>query len=297
MRCRLAQVVVFATSCLLFGRPHVNAQSSDSTAFCPNSPASDDKQPSSGPAISIAEVIFSGPLRMPISEQEQIADSVKQKTNGTSLGGVTDEGLERVRAGWQDRGYFKVRVTGDTTTLTSSPVSQRIALSVRVHEGSQYNLRDITFKNNKAISSVGILRGLFPIANGDIFSRKQIATGLENLRKAYGILGYINFTSIPNTVLDDDKRLVSLDIDIDEGKQFFLTRIDILGVDEPSQQEILKDSPIGQIYNQRLFELFLDKHATIFKFLHDDPAHIDRQLDERAGTVAITLDARPCPVD
>ena len=296
MRCRLAQIVVFATSCLLVGTSHVNSQSSDSTAFCPNSAASDDTQPS-GPDISIADVTFSGSLRMPISDQEQIADSVKQMTNGTSLDGVTDEGLERVRAGWQDRGYFKVRVTGDTRTLTSSPVSQRIALSVHVHEGSRYNLSGIAFKNNKAIRNVDILRGLFPIADGDIFSRKQIAMGLENLREAYGILGYINFTSIPNTVFDDDKRLISLDIDIDEGKQFFLTRIDILGVDEPSQQEILKDSPIGQIYNQRLFELFLDKHATTFKFLHNDPTHIHRQLDERAGTVAITLDARPCPVN
>ena len=44
--------------------------------------------------------------------------------------------------------------------------------------------------------------------------------GLENLQKAYGQLGYINFTSIPNTTFDEQKKLVFLDIDVDEGKQF-----------------------------------------------------------------------------
>jgi outer membrane protein insertion porin family len=167
---------------------------------------------------------------MLITDQEQIADSVIQKTYGTSLEEVTDEGLERVRAGWQDRGYFKVQVTAETKTLTSSPISQRIAMSVHVDEGSRYNLKGIRFKNNKAISSVDILRGLFPISDGDIFSREKIGTGLENLRKAYGELGYINFTSVPDTKFDDENRLISLVIDFDEGKQFRIGSVSVLGV-------------------------------------------------------------------
>ena len=51
--------------------------------------------------------------------------------------------------------------------------------------------------------------------------------------------------------------------------------------------------PVGQIYNQRLFDLFLEKHASTFKFLHA----VEKRLDERAGTVQFTLDSRPCRVD
>jgi hypothetical protein len=127
MRYGLAQIVVFAAACLLAVGSHVSAQSSNSTTSCPNRASSDDKQPS-GPEISIAEVTLSGSLQLPISDQGEIADSIKQKTHGTSLHDVTEEGLERVRAGWQDRGYFKVQVTGETRILTSSPVSQRIAV-------------------------------------------------------------------------------------------------------------------------------------------------------------------------
>lgn len=236
-------------------------------------------------------------LQMAVVDQDQIADSVKHETQGTSLDRVTDEALERVRAGWQNRGYFKVRVTGEASSLTSSPASQRIALFVHVDEGPQYKLSGISFRNNKAISNAKALRNLFPIRDGDVFSREKIAKGLENLRKAYGQFGYINFVSVPDTTFDEGNGLISLDIDVDEGKQFYVSSVKVLGLNEPAQQDILKDFPVGQIYNARIFELSLKKHSTLLQFSSDDPRHVKKQLDERAGTVAITLDARPCPVD
>jgi len=294
MRRRVGQIVFFIAVCLFAGKVHVRAQN----AGCPldSASASDNKKPL-GPEISIAGVTFSGFIQLPITDQDQIASSIKQQTHGDPLDSVIEEGLERVRAGWQNHGYFKVQVSGDTSTLTGSPVSQRIALNVHVDEGSQYRLGGITFKHNRAISNVSALRALFPIKNGEVFSREKLAAGLENLRKAYGEYGYINYTGVPDTTFDDEKKLASLEIDIDEGKQFYLTRVDILGLDEHSEQEILKDLLVGQIYNQRLFDLFLENHASTLKFLHDDPSHVAKRLDERAGTVEITLDSRPCPVD
>jgi outer membrane protein insertion porin family len=207
--------------------------------------------------------------------------------------------VERVRAAWQDRGYFKVLVQGDARTLTSGPDGQRIALTFELDEGLQYTLDKITFKNNKAFRDVELLRGLFPIEKGDVFSREKIAIGLENLRKAYDELGYVNFTSIPDTELDDVNRLASVDIDIDEGKQFHFTSIDVLGLDEPSRQDLLKDFPVGQVYDYRLLDEFVEKHSSIFKLAPDDDPwhHIQELFDAKAGTVAVTLHARPCPVN
>jgi len=292
MRWRLAQIVVFVTSSLLVGRPHVHAQSSDSAASCHDSVASDDKN-SSGPEISIVDVTFSGSLQMPISEQEEIVNSIKQKTHGKSLDDVTEEGLERVRAGWQDRGYFKVQITGETKMLTSSPASQRIALSVHVDEGSQYKLSHITFKNNKAISSVETLRGFFPIVNDEIFSREKIGKGLDNLRKAYGELGYINFTSVPDTQLDDENRLITLDVDIDEGKQFRVGSVKVEGVEESLRKELLKTFTVGQIYSSSLWETSLMKYSAMFQGCNC-PNREQERLDEKSGIVMLTLDFRPC---
>ena len=238
---------------------------------------------------------ISGALQIPISDQDMIVNSIKLQIHGDSVGEVTDEALERVRAGWQDRGYFKVQVSGKTKTLVGGH-GRRIVIEARVDEGMQYRLSEITFKNNKVIGDVESLRTLFPIKDGDIFSREKIAEGLENLRKFYGELGYINFTAVPDTEFDDAGRMISLEIDADEGKQFHVSSINIVGLDEPSRTAILKDFPAGQVYNEKLFRLFLEKHSSTFNLHSDDPRLTLRRLDERAGTIAITLYACPCPV-
>lgn len=302
MRCRLAHIVTLA-ACLCAEKSSIHAQSSASTAGsgirnegrpCQASTAPDDRLPS-GPQISITEVTFSGALQLPNADQDRIADEIKQRTYGDSLDGVTNEALERVRAGWQNRGFFKVEASGEATILTSSPVSQRIALRVHVDEGPQYSLGEITFKNNKAISSVEALRGLFPIKDGEIFSREKIAQGLGNLRETYGELGYLNFNFVPDTIFDDENKLISVEIDFSEGKQFYVSRVRILGLDEPTREELLGEFPMkpGQIYNGRLFAQFLLKHASMFSA----PDGYGRTFNERAGTVAITFDLRPCLAD
>ena len=101
--------------------------------------------------------------------------------------------------------------------------------------------------------------------------------------------------AFPRPPLTTKKKLAFLEIDIDEGKQFYLTRVDILGLNGPSQREILKDMRVGQIYDERLFQLSLEKHASLLSFADGDPSHVAKHLDEQMRTVAITLDARPCP--
>ena len=87
-------------------------------------------------------------------------------------------------------------------------------------------LGTITFTGNKQINNLKALRATFPIKDGDWFSATEIGKGLDNLKKAYGSLGYINFGAIPKITYDDQKKTVSLNIDIDEGKQFFVSRIE-----------------------------------------------------------------------
>ncbi len=299
MRSRMAQVVTFAMACLLAGNIQIQAQTTapavEAERSCPPSSGSYDQKPSDA-EISVAGVTFSGFLRMPVADQDEIVASMEAQTYGNSLDGATDEALERVRVGWQNHGYFKVLVNGYATALDSTPAGRRVALSVHVDEGAQYRLGGIEFKGNRAIANEA-LRALFTIKDGDIFRRDKIGKGLENLRKTYGELGYINFTPVPNTIFDDEKQLIDLDIDVDEGKQFFVYGINIIGVDESFRaHQMLQDLLLkpGQIYNGRLVELFLKReHGS----LPSDCECNDRpslQLDERAGLVTLTFDFRSC---
>lgn len=265
--------------------------SSQRTARCQSKPHG---EPLSDPEISISDVTFSGFIQMPISEQDAIADAVKRETYGSNVEGVVEEALERIKAGWQDRGYFKVEVSGDAKTTAKDASNPKIALFAHVDENAQYKLGAITFRNNRAISSAR-LRDLLLIEDGGFFSRQKIALGLENLHKVYGEFGYINYTGVPLTTFDEEKELVYLEIDVDEGKQFIVSDIKVEGLDVPARRRVSKNLALkpGGVYNSRLWELSLSRITSMFPGCECNPSSTFH-LDEQMVTVEITLDLHPC---
>ena len=90
-----------------------------------------------------------------------------------------------------------------------------------------------------------------------------------------------------------------LEIDIDEGKKFYINSVDFLGLDKRLSGDLLKDMQLnpGKVYDQRLVDLFLEKIIPSGPSDALRKSRVHQQLDERAGTVAITFDFRPCPVE
>jgi outer membrane protein insertion porin family len=270
-----------------------------------------------GPKVKVGDIIFKGnknvnsrTLRAAMKNLKPIGipksiflENLFSKTyDATKL----DEDTERVRGEFQNRGYFKVVVQDPTTKIHDTghaglhiPLIQAgpgkaVDITMVIDEGERYNLGGITFKNNKAFNNLKALRSVFPIKDGEVFDREKVSKGLENLRKAYGGEGYINFTSIPNTTFDEDKKLVFLEIDVDEGKRFSVRRIEFSGNtttrDKVIRREIILEE--GQPYNQRLWEISLQRLNQLGYFAPlkaDDPDVTDRHLDEKEGTVDLTL--------
>jgi outer membrane protein insertion porin family len=161
-----------------------------------------------------------------------------------------------------------------------------------IEEGARYRLGTITFTGNKAVRNVKALRGTFAVKDGEWFNATMIGKGLENLKKAYGQLGYINFGAIPKPVFDDEKKTVSLEIDIDEGKPFYVARIEFQGNtitrDKVIRRELMLDE--GSVYNSQLWEYSLLRlnqleYFEALKVDQDSEAHQDAE----AGTVDLLL--------
>jgi len=217
-----------------------------------------------------------------------------------------EEDTERVRSEYQNRGYFKVVVNDPKTEMRDTghkgfhiPLlmagpGKAVDLTMPIEEGDKYRLGKITFKGNKAITNTIALRNLVPLKDGDVFSREKIAKGLDNLRKAYGEYGYINFSPVPETSFDEDKKLVNVEIDVDEGKQFYVRRIEFQGNTTTRDKVIRRELALeeGGIYNSRLWELSLLRLNQLSYFDQlkaDDPNVTDMKLDEKNGLVDLTL--------
>ncbi len=213
------------------------------------------------------------------------------------------EDAERVRYFYQTKGYFKALV-GDPKTqihdtsgfrwyfpFRPSP-GKAVDITIPVEEGQRYRLKDITFTGNKAVKNTQALRSLFKIKDGDVFDTEAIRKGLESLRKAYAALGYINFTPVPNTDADDEKRTISLRIDVDEGKQFYVRRIEFQGNTTTRDKVIRRELALeeGQIYNGNLWELSLLRLNQLQYFQPLKPEQ-DSEIKQNVqdGTVDITL--------
>jgi len=57
-------------------------------------------------------------------------------------------------------------------------------------------LGGITFQHNNTLTDVKRLRALFPMNDGEVFSREKIANRLEIVQKAYGEFGFAYYTGV-----------------------------------------------------------------------------------------------------
>jgi outer membrane protein insertion porin family len=171
-----------------------------------------------------------------------------------------DEVAERARIScWQSRGYFRAVISPTPSTR------DKYAVVLTVDEGSQYRLGHISFQNLKAVVSTHSLRPLVPLRDGDIFASDKITEGVENLRRAYADIGYINFSTNPNTEVDDEQRIINIRWDVSEGRPFFVRTINFDGVSpaiEDSLRSYLLLKP-GNVYSRRLLETSFAKMRTL----------------------------------
>ena len=131
-----------------------------------------------------------------------------------------DEDTERVRFAYRDKGYAnaavetprtQIRDEGGLNWFTFRPNrGKRIDILMPIEEGERYRLGTITFSGNTHITNTKALRSTFALKDGDWFNASLIGKGLDNLKKAYGQLGYINFGAIPKPTYDEQKKTVSL---------------------------------------------------------------------------------------
>ena len=210
-----------------------------------------------------------------------------------------DEDTERVRAAYQDRGYFKAQ-TGEPTThvrdagglnpFTLRPSKgKRIDILIPIEEGERYRLAGITFTGNKNAPNVKALRAQFAQKDGEWFNRTLFSKGLDQLRKSYGSLGYINMVGNPVPTVDDAKKTITLNIDIDEGKPFLVSRIEFQGNtitrDKVIRRELLLEE--GSRYNSQLWELSILRLNQLNYF---ETLKVDQDSESRQNTDDGTVD-------
>jgi outer membrane protein insertion porin family len=216
-----------------------------------------------------------------------------------------EDDKEHIREAYQNHGYFEAKILDQTVKIMPKPGEGfRLPLlltrgpgiyadiKLPVEEGRQYHLNHATFVGIKLFREPSVLLPYFGMKEGDVFSREKLTKGLENLRKVYGQFGYIDFVPEPSFDVIPNSNKIDLTITADEGKQFFIRRIDFSGNtttrDKVIRREILLDE--GDMYNTQLWDysiLRLNQLGYFEPLKKEDAAEVRR--NPQTNTVDITL--------
>ena len=270
-----------------------------------------------GPKVKVGELTFKGnevfnaltirramknlrPIGIP---QSIFFENLFAKTyDSTKL----EEDQERIEMFYRDNGYFQARVTDHTVDIVDvgggkfklplihpNKAGKNANIGLTIEEGRLYRLNSINFVGVKLFRTPEtLMRPIFQMQQGDVFSTAKLRKGFEELRKLYGSFGYIDFVSEPNIEPVPGTDKIDLTLNFDEGKQFFVRRIDFSGNtttrDKVIRRELLIDE--GDVYNTRLWELSILRLNQLGYFdalKAEDAADVKR--DTKTNTVDLTL--------
>src|ERR1700690_2322192 len=120
------------------------------------------------------------------------------------------------------------------------------------------SLRVASSDPDKALSlKVEALKNVFPLKPGDIFSAAKIRKAMKDYEGIYGQYGFIDFVPEPETDIDSQAKRIDVTMKFDEGKQYYIRRIDFSGNtttrDKVIRRELLIEE--GQLFENDRWEI------------------------------------------
>jgi len=220
-----------------------------------------------------------------------------------------DIDMEMLRDFYQRRGYFTARAVDHKVDVRDvgggkfrmppffwNRPGKRADVTVEVEEGRRYVLNKVNYVGVKLFRTTDfITSAILGMQTGEYFSTEKLRKGLEEFQKYYGTFGYIDFVPEPSFDLIPNTNKLDMTINVDEGKQFFVRRIDFAGNtttrDKVIRRELMLDE--GDMFSSRMWELSILRLNQLgyFEALKEKEA-ADIKRDTRNSTVDITLSVK-----
>jgi len=221
-------------------------------------------------------------------KKDQVLDLAKLKKN-----------VQKIKELYVEKGFYMAEVDYEL----KRPAPAEVEVWFRVHEHAKVEVRRVNFVGNKAISD-DELREVVVTREGNILSLlTQSGTYREDvfqrdlvlLQAHYWDRGYVQVkVGTPVLELSPDKRSLYITINIDEGEQYRLGKIDVRGdLLEPKEFFLSRVSVHpGDVFNRSKLSDDLQKLTDLYKdrgyaYVNATPA---TPVDEKTRTVDVTFE-------
>lgn len=219
-----------------------------------------------------------------------------------------------VRSYMWSKGYFQARVgqpevvglgikRTDFIPLITLPIpllstkDDTLKIVIPVTEGKLFRVGELKVEGNSIFSEQQIL-SFIGLKTGEIANGKRLRDAIyEDLKKAYGSQGFVNYDAEPDTNFKDNpsnpnEGIVDITIKIDEGKQFTLRRLEFTGNtftrDRVMRREFLLNE--GDIYNQQYLDISVARlNQTQYFDPIDKEKDVETRVDDEQGDVDLIV--------
>ena len=207
-----------------------------------------------GPLVRIKEIRFegnevfdSGELRDAMETQEKwFLSWLTGRGNYDEL--LLEQDLERIADLYYNVGHVRVKVRKPVISLVNN--NRNMLVLIKVEEGGQYRLGKIDAQGD-LIDRKGEILNRVDLEPGDIFSREKLREGVVVVTDLYADKGYAYVNVAPLTRVNDAEQTIDIMLDIEQGPQVSIERINVSGNTKTRDKVIRREMKLieGELYS------------------------------------------------
>lgn len=210
---------------------------------------------------------------------------------------LLEQDLERITDLYFNKGYIRVKVGKPVISLVDN--RRHMLILIQIEEGEQYRVGKIDAVGD-LIDRKGEILNHLQLRPGDVFSRELLRQGIGRITDLYADKGYAYANVAPLSRVDDATKTIDLALEIEQGPQVTVERINISGNLKTRDKVIRREMKIveGDLFSasalkrskSRINNLGFFEAVDLTTSEGSDPNHVnvDVNVKERAtGTFSV----------
>jgi outer membrane protein insertion porin family len=210
-----------------------------------------------GPKVKIKRINIDGNKALSDSKIKDVMDTKKWwlfsfiTSSGYYKKERMDSDIEKIRDLYFNNGYIKVAVGEPQIQLSED--QKGMIITIPISEGEQYSVSTIGIAGNKVFGEDEIKKKI-TLTPEKPFSKETLRKDILSISELYSENGYALITVTPDLIPVEDKNLVKVVLNIDEGDRYNIGRIEISGNTKTRDKVIRREVRLdeGDIFNSSL---------------------------------------------
>jgi outer membrane protein insertion porin family len=199
-----------------------------------------------GPKVRIGELNFEGNTVLSDDELRDALELTKERNIITLFKGqdkFIEEKLEydlqaNMLSKYREIGYIFARAGEPKVEIIEGPrgwlmgfrkTKQQYRITIPIEEGEQFRYGEFSIEGARTFRQDFLENEMFKVVPGEVINYTHLKKVSEDLKKYYSRFGFLDMEAIPEVKPDPQKRIVDVNIRIDEGKQYIVHRINFAG--------------------------------------------------------------------